>query len=819
MEGRMSDLGRRAKSILWFLTGCFLMTVVWDCVTTSVWKDLTRTQNATLATRQNLIFDLQRSLKAMAIYTTVGTYVSPRGMGTNFSLGPASNGSTFATVPSGQMANYNLQVMPFSGSTESVALRVDCSNTPHPATCTIAPSPVGSTWSSNSVPFTVMAGTAAGLLPTAMARRTSPGARPEFNGNVLSRLLAGLALSLLTARRKALARTHALKPVTLVVVLPILMGLASCACATGAVGGGQPPPAGNGGGTSAIEVIADNYPGADICVKAVNAIAALPPTGGIVRFSAQNYGACAATLTVNSANITLKGAGKGSEFQATGGATTLNFAAGVTGINLVGDRPTVEDLMLVSASTASGADDGIQIRGGAPVLRRVAVRHFGNRGVVWIGGGGASTDFWHAEDIGSNNNFGDGFQWASGCTDNHLGFGSGMSAVSNGGWGFNLLCGQDNEFHASHVAGNTLGGYSVTQNNNYFFDTYAEIGTGSSFVVQSGGATGNQVWFASFGLPQAITDNSGNSEANRFFFPATNNVPAQNGLSLAPLPGSTAATTYNLGSGFYANSDFSISDSTNGAHLLHYNPTTKWGILQRATFTPTSAVSGLNVGALAGNPSSPANGDIWYNSTAGLFECQQAGLTVPCIYTGVLTTKTNGTNNTSQSTATATQGTDTRILSSGTISGSAGAILCTDANGGVTTSGCSSGTDGVIQLGGIGALQNNLGSGMYYVVAAGVTTSNYAPVLAPYGGAIKNLEVHTSTPPASGTTLTFTVIDGVTSESVTCAIVGDGSLHTCSDTTHSFSASQGDAIALTLVCSGMCSSQSSGYVTAAMQLQ
>lgn len=34
------------------------------------------------------------------------------------------------------------------------------------------------------------------------------------------------------------------------------------------------------------------------------------------------------------------------------------------------------------------------------------------------------------------------------------------------------------------------------------------------------------------------------------------------------------------------------------------------------TFTPTSTVEGLNLGSYAGNPSGPANGGMWYNSTA-----------------------------------------------------------------------------------------------------------------------------------------------------------------------------------------------------------
>src|SRR6266478_7047278 len=137
---------------------------------------------------------------------------------------------------------------------------------------------------------------------------------------------------------------------------------------------------------------------------------------------------------------------------------------------------------------------------------------------------------------------------------------------------------------------------------------------------------------------------------------------AQTDLYLAPKPGATGATTYRFQSGAYANSEFSLSDVTDATTLFHYNPATKWEFLQKVKMSPDSTFSGLNVGSLAGNPSSPSNGDIWYNSAAGLFECRQAGLTVPCIYSGGLTAKTNGTNNTSQSIAGAIQGTDTKSL-------------------------------------------------------------------------------------------------------------------------------------------------------------
>ena len=58
------------------------------------------------------------------------------------------------------------------------------------------------------------------------------------------------------------------------------------------------------------------------------------------------------------------------------------------------------------------------------------------------------------------------------------------------------------------------------------------------------------------------------------------------------------------------------------------------------TFNPTSVVSGLNVGSFAGDPSTPVNGDIWYDSTANQFDCHEDGSTVACIGGGGSSTTT-----------------------------------------------------------------------------------------------------------------------------------------------------------------------------------
>ena len=48
----------------------------------------------------------------------------------------------------------------------------------------------------------------------------------------------------------------------------------------------------------------------------------------------------------------------------------------------------------------------------------------------------------------------------------------------------------------------------------------------------------------------------------------------------------------------------------------------------RQTFNPDGTNSGLNVGSQAGDPSSPSNGDIWYDSTANTLDARINGATV-----------------------------------------------------------------------------------------------------------------------------------------------------------------------------------------------
>ena len=93
-------------------------------------------------------------------------------------------------------------------------------------------------------------------------------------------------------------------------------------------------------------------------------------------------------------------------------------------------------------------------------------------------------------------------------------------------------------------------------------------------------------------------------------------------------------------------------ESGSGPFLLQTSPTIGTPVITgaiafpdgvRQTFNPDATTPGVNVGAQAGDPSTPSNGDIWYNSTTGLFRCRQGGASTNCIAGGSISgTLTSG---------------------------------------------------------------------------------------------------------------------------------------------------------------------------------
>lgn len=90
----------------------------------------------------------------------------------------------------------------------------------------------------------------------------------------------------------------------------------------------------------------------------------------------------------------------------------------------------------------------------------------------------------------------------------------------------------------------------------------------------------------------------------------------------------------NAGGGTGSPNDGDINIGTNDAESINIgnvaNPALPISILGqitfeddvRQTFNPGATNAGLNVGAIAGNPSAPSNGDLWYDSTANALKAR-----------------------------------------------------------------------------------------------------------------------------------------------------------------------------------------------------
>lgn len=158
---------------------------------------------------------------------------------------------------------------------------------------------------------------------------------------------------------------------------------------------------------------------------------------------------------------------------------------------------------------------------------------------------------------------------------------------------------------------------------------------------------------------------------------------------------------------------------------------------------------------------------------------------------------------------TAIQGTDTSLMSSGTITSGAGNMVCLDANAGLTTASCAHG----ITWGAAGTTVAITPSGTNFLPlysflgalqSSGPATNGWT---APSALTISNLYVHVSSAEGSSATLAVTLQDGTNAESLTCTV--GNSATTCSDTAsgHAFTPSVGDQLGWKIVQSGTGTSQ------------
>jgi hypothetical protein len=176
--------------------------------------------------------------------------VALTGTGTDFSIGPATGGSTSATVTAGQTATYNLQVSPVSGFNGAVTFS-NCSGAPSGAICTTSLASV--LVNGTAAAFTVSVTTTA---PSMIVPRTGPPNWPPLTGvRLIFLLLFALALRAILGRFRDAAKLPrpglALAP-ALALVLLTLAWVGGC----GGGGSSAPHNPGTPKGTSTLTVTA-----------------------------------------------------------------------------------------------------------------------------------------------------------------------------------------------------------------------------------------------------------------------------------------------------------------------------------------------------------------------------------------------------------------------------------------------------------------------------------------------------------------------------------------------------------------------------------
>jgi hypothetical protein len=130
-----------------------------------------------------------------------------------------------------------------------------------------------------------------------------------------------------------------------------------------------------------------------------------------------------------------------------------------------------------------------------------------------------------------------------------------------------------------------------------------------------------------------------------------------------------------------------------------------------ATFSPGSALAGLNVGAVAGNPSGLTNGDLWYNSSTGALMARIGGTTVDLGQSPLTSTQVGygSGSNTMTSEAALAYNATSNVLTSGDVSIGNGGVISTTPGGTLTVGSGGSATTTNI-LGGTASGTLNIGS-------------------------------------------------------------------------------------------------------------
>ena len=196
------------------------------------------------------------------------------------------------------------------------------------------------------------------------------------------------------------------------------------------------------------------------------------------------------------------------------------------------------------------------------------------------------------------------------------------------------------------AATDTLVGRATTDT--FTFKTYDTAGTGNSFLIN--------------GL--AVTANTGTGAVARASSPTfvTPTLGAATATSINGLTITTSTGTLTITNGKTASVSntltFTGTDGSSvafgaGGTVAYVGLANSWTAGIKQTFAPNGTTAGINVGSVAGDPSTPANGDLWYDSTANELTARINGANVAL--------GSGGGGGITVGTTTITSGTNTRI--------------------------------------------------------------------------------------------------------------------------------------------------------------
>jgi len=194
------------------------------------------------------------------------------------------------------------------------------------------------------------------------------------------------------------------------------------------------------------------------------------------------------TLSKNSTRVTCGGgSGDYGVFASeTKGSCILSVAAATSGLDITGAYVEVDHITLKSASSGSGTDDGIRIRGLKDTIKFNSVNGFGRNCYRFDSAAGSTNaNFWHSENNICASSFGDGFYYTG--TNINNGYSSHDQVVSAGGYGFNNLSASNSRWVLPYAANSTSSDYEWSAVDDIVDSPYCDTGTSKTFTLVGAG--------------------------------------------------------------------------------------------------------------------------------------------------------------------------------------------------------------------------------------------------------------------------------------------------------------------------------------------